>query len=79
MSEDEDHRPARTQTIKGLVTLARDPNYIEGKHGAAMGTSIEEHLKDCKRCTAALGGIGNVARFEADAATFDLRAGHSNR
>ena len=44
-----------------------------------MGTSIEEHLKDCKRCTAALGGIGNVARFEADAATFDLRAGHSNR
>jgi hypothetical protein len=55
------------------------PNYIGGKHGAAMRTSLEEHLKDCKRSTAALGGAGNVVRFEADAATFDLGAGHSNR
>ena len=55
------------------------PNYIEGKHGAAMRTSIEEHLKGCKRCTAALGGVGNVVRFEADAASSDLREGHSNR
>ena len=28
------------------------PNYIGGKHGAAMRASIEEHLKDCKHCTA---------------------------
>ena len=55
------------------------PNYIGGKHGAAMRASIEEHLKDCKHCTAALGGAGNVVRLPADAATFDLRAGHSNR
>ena len=55
------------------------PNYIEGKHGAAMRASIGEHLKGCKRCTAALGGVGNVARFEADAASSDLREGHSNR
>jgi hypothetical protein len=33
------------------------PNYIEGKHEAAMRTSIEEHLKNCKRCTAALGEL----------------------
>src|SRR5580658_3087586 len=55
------------------------PNYIGGKHGAAMRASIEEHLKDCKHCTAALGGAGNVVRLAAGAATFDLRAGHSNR
>jgi CheY-like chemotaxis protein len=55
------------------------PNYIAGKHGAAMRASIEEHLKDCKRCTAALGGAGNVLQLAADAATFDLRAGHGNR
>jgi CheY-like chemotaxis protein len=86
LREDEDYRPARTQTIKDIVTemsceeIWREiPNYIEGKHGVAMRASIEEHLKDCKRCTAALGGVGNVARFDADAATFDLRAGHSNR
>jgi CheY-like chemotaxis protein len=55
------------------------PNYIGGKHGTAMRASIEERLKDCKHCTAALGGAGNVVRLAADAATFDLRAGHSNR
>jgi hypothetical protein len=49
------------------------PNYIGGKHGAAMRASIEVHFKDCKRCTAALGGAGNVVRLAADAATFDLR------
>jgi len=55
------------------------PNYIKGKHGTAMRASIEEHLKDCKHCTAALGGAGNVVRMAADAAAFDSRAGHSNR
>src|ERR1700689_4646071 len=55
------------------------PNYIGGTHGAAMRASIEEHLRGCKHCTAALGGAGNVMRLAADAATFDLRAGHSNR
>jgi CheY-like chemotaxis protein len=55
------------------------PNYIEGTHGAAMRASIEEHLKDCKHCTAALGGAGNVVRLAADAPAFDSRAGHSNR
>ncbi len=54
------------------------PNYIGGKHGAAMRASIEEHLKDCRHCTAALGGAGNVVRLAADVATFDLRAGHGN-
>ena len=55
------------------------PNYIGGTHGAAMRASVEEHLKVCKHCRAALGGAGNVVRLAADAATFDLRAGHSNR
>ena len=55
------------------------PGYIEGKHGAAMRTSIEEHLKHCKRCTAALAGVGNGARFETDAAASDLGEGHSSR
>jgi predicted anti-sigma-YlaC factor YlaD len=55
------------------------PNYVGGTHGAAMRASIEEHLKDCKHCTAALGGAGNVVRLAADAAAFDSRAGHSNR
>ena len=55
------------------------PNYIGGKHGAAMRALIEGHLKDCKRCTTALRGVGNVVRLAADAATFDSRAGHNNR
>jgi CheY-like chemotaxis protein len=55
------------------------PNYIGGIHGAAMRASIEEHLKVCKHCRAALGGAGNVVRLAADAAAFDSRAGYSNR
>jgi CheY-like chemotaxis protein len=55
------------------------PNYIGGKHGAALPACIEEHLKDCKHCTAALGGAGNVVRLAGDAAASDLRAGRSNR
>jgi CheY-like chemotaxis protein len=55
------------------------PNYIGAKRGAAMRASIEEHLMDCKHCTAALGGAGNVVRLAADAATFELRGGQSNR
>ena len=55
------------------------PNYIGGRHGAAMRASIEEHLKDCKHCTAALGGAGNVVRLTGDAAVVELGAGHGNR
>jgi CheY-like chemotaxis protein len=55
------------------------PNYIGGKHGAVMRASIEEHLKDCKHCTAALGGAGNVVRLTGDAAVVELGAGHRNR
>jgi CheY-like chemotaxis protein len=55
------------------------PNYIGGKHDAALRACIEEHLQDCKHCTAALGGAGNVVRLAVDAAAFDLHAGHSSR
>jgi CheY-like chemotaxis protein len=55
------------------------PNYIGDKHGAALRACIEEHLKDCKHCTAALGGAGNVVRLAGDAAAVELSAGHSSR
>jgi CheY-like chemotaxis protein len=55
------------------------PNYIGGTHGAVMRASIEEHLKNCKHCTAALGAAGNAVRLAADAAAFDSRPGDSNR
>jgi CheY-like chemotaxis protein len=72
--------------INGIVTemsceeIWREiPNYIVGKHGAAMRASIEEHLNKCKHCTAALGGAGNVVRLAADAAALDLRTTHNDR
>ena len=55
------------------------PNYIGGKLSVGLRSAIEEHFKDCKHCIAALGWNGNVLRVVGDAATFDLRAGHSNR
>jgi CheY-like chemotaxis protein len=55
------------------------PNYIGGKQSAALRACIEEHLKDCKHCTAALGGAGNVVRLAGGAATSDLPTGHNSR
>jgi hypothetical protein len=40
---------------------------------------VEEHLKNCKHFTAALGGVGNVVRLAGDAAASDSRTGHNSR
>ena len=54
------------------------PHYIGGKLSVGSRAAIEEHFKDCKHCTARLGGTGNVLRLVGDAAGFDLRAGLRN-
>ena len=50
------------------------PHYIGGKLSVGSRVAIEEHFKDCKHCTARLGGTGNVLRLVSDATAFELRA-----
>ncbi len=55
------------------------PHYIGGKLSVGSRAAIEEHFKDCKHCTARLGGTGNVSRLVGVAASFDLRSRLSSR
>jgi CheY-like chemotaxis protein len=55
------------------------PNYIGGTVNVALRAAIENHFKECKHCSAALSGTGNVVRLEGDAAALDLLAGLRNR
>jgi CheY-like chemotaxis protein len=55
------------------------PNYIGGNQSATLRACIEEHLKDCEQCTAALRGAGNVVRLAGGTATSDLPTGHNSR
>ncbi len=47
-------------------------NYLEDEISAGLRTRMDEHFKDCKRCTAVLVGTRNVVRLVGDAAVFDL-------
>ena len=69
-----------TKTDRGMVVemscedIWREvPHYIGGKLSVGSRAAIEEHFKDCKHCTARLGGTGNVLRLAGDAAAFELR------
>jgi hypothetical protein len=48
------------------------PPYIGGKLSVGSRAAIQEHLKDCKHCTARLGGTGNVLRLVGGATALDL-------
>jgi anti-sigma factor RsiW len=47
-------------------------NYLEGEISVGLRARMDEHFKDCKRCTAVLVGTRNVVRLVGDAAAFDL-------
>jgi CheY-like chemotaxis protein len=55
------------------------PHYIGGKLSVGSRAAIEEHFKDCKHCTARLGGTGNVLRLVGDASALELRTRFSYR
>jgi hypothetical protein len=77
--------PNQLQTGKAIVMkmsceeICREvPNHIRGNLGAELRACIEEHLKSCMQCTAALSGTGTVGRLIGDVAS-DLREGRINR
>jgi CheY-like chemotaxis protein len=77
--------PNKLQTGKAIVMemsceeICREvPHYIRGNLSAELRACIEEHLKGCKHCTAALGGTGTVGRLIGDVAS-DLREGRTHR
>jgi hypothetical protein len=54
-------------------------NYLEGAIDPALRAALEEHVKQCKRCTAVLDGTRNVVRLYADGRVFQLPLGFTGR
>ena len=54
-------------------------NYLEGDVEPGLRSAIEEHIRDCKHCTAVLDGTRNVIQVYGDERMFELPAGFSQR
>ena len=54
-------------------------NYLEGEVGPELRAAMEEHIRQCRRCTAVLDGTRNVVHLYADDRLLELPAGFSAR
>lgn len=54
-------------------------SYIEGDLDPVLKAEMEEHLAQCRHCTAVLDGTHNVIVLIADERAFSLPAGFSSR
>jgi hypothetical protein len=54
-------------------------NYIDAEVAPEVRAAIEEHLRECRHCTAVVDGTRNVLRLYADSRVFELPAGFHGR
>lgn len=54
-------------------------NYLEGSVSPELRDSIEQHLANCRHCAAVLDSTRNILYLVADARTFVLPVGYSER
>jgi anti-sigma factor RsiW len=54
-------------------------NYIDDTISAEARAEMEQHLSQCRHCTALIDGVHNVIVLVADGRTFALPAGFSSR
>jgi len=54
-------------------------NYLEQDMEPGLRTSMEEHIRRCKRCTAVLDGTRNVVQLYGDERMFEVPLGFSQR
>jgi predicted anti-sigma-YlaC factor YlaD len=54
-------------------------NYLDGTVDDELRARIEEHVKDCKHCSAVLDGTRNVIQLVGDERVFEVPAGFGNR
>jgi len=54
-------------------------NYLEEDMEPGLRTSMEEHIRRCKRCTAVLDGTRNVVQLYGDERMFEVPLGFSQR
>jgi putative zinc finger protein len=54
-------------------------NYVDGEVNAALRSSMDEHLRTCKRCASVLAGTRNMVQLYGDERMLDVPAGFSRR
>ena len=54
-------------------------NYIDGDVDAALRTSMDEHIRTCKRCSSVLAGTRNVVALYGDERMLEVPAGFGRR
>src|SRR3954470_9711174 len=54
-------------------------DYLEGEVDPVLGTAMEEHIRECKRCSAVLEGTRNVIELYGDERALEIPLGFSQR
>jgi hypothetical protein len=54
-------------------------NYVDGDVDAALRSSMDEHLRTCKRCASVLAGTKNVVQLYGDERMLEVPAGFGRR
>jgi hypothetical protein len=54
-------------------------NYLEGEVAPGLRLAIEEHVRDCKRCTAVVDGTRNVLQLYGDERMLEVPLGFGQR
>ena len=54
-------------------------DYLEGEVDPVLGTAMEEHIRECKRCSAVLEGTRNVVELFGDERALEIPLGFSQR
>ena len=54
-------------------------DYLEGEVDPVLGTAMEEHIRECKRCSAVLQGTRNVVELFGDERALEIPLGFSQR
>ena len=54
-------------------------NYLEGEVDPVLRTAMEEHIRECKRCSAVLDGTRNVVELFGDERALEIPLGFSQR
>ena len=54
-------------------------NYLDGEVGPELRVAIQEHIRGCKHCSAAVGGTRNVIQLYGDERMLEVPLGFSHR
>jgi hypothetical protein len=74
-----DQAMVNQQTLNCEQVWREISNYVDGDVDAALRSSMDEHIRTCKRCASVLAGTRNVVALYGDERMLEVPAGFSRR